>query len=71
VSFLERNGICFAKALLKYSNICPTRCDITQFIYIWKLLYMFRVLLTPIIRNAYNSIYSVSYLSHHYCYLPL
>ena len=24
-----------------YSNIYPTRCNVTQFIYIWKLLYMF------------------------------
>jgi hypothetical protein len=31
-----------------YSNIHPTRCNFTQFIYIWKLLYMFRVLLPPI-----------------------
>jgi hypothetical protein len=25
----------------------------------------------PIIRNAYNCIYSIWYLSHRYCYLPL
>jgi len=31
-----------------YSNICPTRRNFTHFIYIWKLLYMFRVLLPPI-----------------------
>jgi len=54
-----------------YSNIYPTRCNFTQFIYIWKLLYMFRVLLPPIIRSAYNCIYSIWYLSHRYCYLPL
>ena len=35
------------------------RCSFTQFIYIWKLLYMFRVLLPPIIRSAYNCIYSI------------
>jgi len=39
--------------------------------FIWKLLYMFRVVLPPIIRSANNSIYSVWYLSHCYCYLPL
>jgi len=39
--------------------------------YIWKLLYMFRVLPPPIIRSANNCIYSVWYLSHRYCYLPL
>jgi hypothetical protein len=54
-----------------YSNICPTRCNVTQFIYIWKLLYMFRVVPPSIIRSAYNCIYSFWYLSHRYCYLPL
>jgi hypothetical protein len=43
-----------------------------QFIYIWKLLYMFRVVLSPIIRSTYNCIYNIWYLSQHsYCYLPL
>ena len=32
---------------------------------------MFRVVLPPIIRSAYNCIYSIWYLSHRYCYLPL
>jgi hypothetical protein len=32
---------------------------------------MFRVVLPPIIRSAYNCIYSTCYLSHRYCYLPL
>jgi hypothetical protein len=72
-----------------HSIIYPTRCNFKQFIYIWKLLYMFRVVLIwalsgpmhlglmfrvvppPIIRSAYNCIYSIWYLSHHYCYLPL
>jgi hypothetical protein len=45
--------------------------NITQFIYIWKLLYMFRVVLPPVIRSAFNRIYSIWYLSHRYCYLPL
>jgi hypothetical protein len=39
--------------------------------FIWKLLYMLWVVLPPIIRSAYNSIYSIWYLSHRYCYLPL
>jgi len=39
--------------------------------FICKLLYMFRVVPSPIIRNAYNCIYSICYLSHRYCYLPL
>ena len=54
-----------------YSNIYPTRCNFIQFIYIRKLVYMFRVLLPPIIRSAYNCIYSIWYLPHRYCYLPL
>ena len=37
----------------------------------WKLLYMFRVVPAPIIRSANNCIYSIWYLSHPYCYLPL
>jgi hypothetical protein len=32
--------------------------------YIWKLLYIFRVVSPPIIRSAYNCIYSIWYLSH-------
>jgi hypothetical protein len=33
---------------------------------------MFRVVLPPIIRSAFNCIYSIWYLSQHrYCYLPL
>jgi len=39
--------------------------------FIWKLLYIFRVVLPPIVRSAYNCIYSIWYLSHRYCYLPL
>ena len=39
--------------------------------HIWKLLYMFRVVISPIIRSAYNCIYSIWYLSERYCYLPL
>jgi len=54
-----------------HSNIYPTRCNFTQFIFIWKLLYMFRVVPPPTIRSAYNCIYSIWYLSHRYCYLRL
>jgi len=39
--------------------------------FIWKLLYMFRVVPPPILRSANNCIYSIWYLSHRYCYLPL
>jgi len=34
--------------------------------FIWKLLYMFRVVPPPV-RSANNCIYSIWYLSHHYC----
>jgi len=30
---------------------------------------MFRVVQSPIFRSANNCIYSISYLSHHYCYI--
>src|SRR5215475_2366995 len=80
----ELNSICHLLVLLRdltfmgpcivsifQYTVYPTRCNVTQFIYIRKLLYMFRVVLPLIIRSAYNCIYSISYLSHRYCYLPL
>ena len=39
--------------------------------YMWKLLYMFRMVPPPIIRSSCNCIYSIWYLSQRYCYLPL
>ena len=39
--------------------------------YIWKLLYMFRVVLPSIIRSTNNCISNIWYLSQLYCYLPL
>jgi hypothetical protein len=39
--------------------------------FIWKLLYMFRVIPSPIIRSANNYIYSICYLSRRFCYLRL
>jgi len=38
--------------------------------FIWKLLYIFRVVPPPTIRSAYNCVYSIWYLSHHYGKLP-
>jgi hypothetical protein len=46
-----------------YSNIYQTRCKGTQFIYIWKLLYMFRVVPQPIIRSA-NIVSTASVICH-------
>ena len=54
-----------------YSDLYPTICNVTQFIYFLKLLYMFRVISPPIIRSTYNCMYSVWYLSNRNCYLPL
>ena len=60
------------KNWIVYSNIYPTRCNVTQFIFIWKLLYIFRVVVPPpILRSANNCIYSIWYLSHRNCCLPL
>ena len=39
--------------------------------FIWKLLDMFRVEPSPIIRSTNNCIYTSWYLPHRYCYLPL
>ena len=39
--------------------------------FIWKLLYLFRVVPPPIFKSANNCIYSIWYLSHRYCYLLL
>ena len=36
-----------------------------------KLLYVFRVVSPPNIRSTHSCIYSIWYLSNHYCYLPL
>ena len=39
--------------------------------FIWKLLYMLRMVPPLLIRSVKNSIYSIWYLSRPYCYLPL
>jgi len=53
-----------------YSNIyISNKMQRYTVYFIWKLLYMFRVVPPPIIRSAYNCIYSIWYLSHRYCYL--
>jgi len=38
------------------------------FYYIWKLLYIFLVVLPPIIRRIYSCIYSIWYWSHRTAY---
>jgi len=71
----------FHREELSVTFVGPCIANIVQYIcnkmqlytvyYIWKLLCMFQVLLPPIIRSTYNCIYSIWYLSHCYCYLPL
>jgi hypothetical protein len=52
-----------------YSNMyMSNKMQLYTVYFIWKLLYTFRVVLPPIIRSAYNCLYSIWYLSHRYCY---
>jgi hypothetical protein len=44
---------------------------IYSLLYFCKLLYMFRVLIPPIIRSIYNCNYSIWHWSNRLCYLPL
>ena len=64
-----KNKLC--TKLVLFSDIYPTRCNVTQFYYLWKLLCMFRVVFPPIIRSTHNCMYSIWHLSNRYCYLPL
>jgi len=50
-------------------NNYSTRCNNIQFIYIWKLLYVFRVVSPPIIRSSYHCIYSIWHYWDRYCHL--
>ena len=51
-------------------NIHPTRCNVTQFIFLETALHISDGT-PPIIRSAHKCIYSIWYLSHRYCYLLL
>jgi hypothetical protein len=62
--------ICLVCKTYPWSDASTIRQKLYLF-YIWKLLYMFRVVPPPIIGSAYNCINSICYLSHRYCYLPL
>jgi len=53
------SGRWLSKERVKCVNNYPTRCNNIQFIYICKLLYMFRVVSPPIIRSSYHCIYSI------------
>jgi uncharacterized membrane protein len=60
--------LCFWRSWVRaskiYSNIYRTRYNSTQSIYIRKLLYMFRVVLPPIIKSAYNYLSRASGICH-------
>ena len=57
-ALLTFTGPCLANVVQYTSN----KMQPYTVYYMWKLLYMFRVLLPPTIRSAYNCIYSVWYL---------
>jgi len=57
---------------LSYSNICPTRCNVTQFIFFFlKTALHVSGGTTTHHQERKDCIYSIWYLSHRYCYLPL
>ena len=76
-------GICWARMIIKFyvpgsvhRKYIPIQAISNKMqhytvYFILKQLYIFRVVPPPIIRSAYNCIYSIWYLSHRYCYLPL
>jgi len=68
-SFLVINVRNQGKALCSPCISNKKQCHSVYFI--WKLLYMFRVVTSTIIRSANNYIYSIWYLSHRYYYQPL
>ena len=53
------------------SIIVQQVANIYSLLYFCNLLCMFRVVPPPIIRRAYNCIYSIWHLSDHFCHLPL
>jgi len=67
-SYMFRPEMAFFRTVVvkRNSKMCQyytTRCNNIQFIYICKLLYMFRVVFPPIIRSSYHCTYSICYLS--------
>jgi hypothetical protein len=82
LSFVEKNRLvqkvkwgtqkqqCVLKCFLLFQYISNKIQRYTVY-FTWKLLYMFRVVTTPIIKSANNCIYSIWYLSPRNCYLLL
>ena len=69
-NYLFMRGVSFqvANILFKYIS---NKMQLYTVCFIWKLLYIFRMVPPPIVRSTNNFIYSIWYLSHRYCYLPL
>jgi len=59
------------KQLLTMSVNVQQYATIYSLLYFSKLLYMFRVVLSPIIRSTCNCNYSIWNWSNRFCYLPL
>ena len=53
-----------------FRRVQPKRCDVSQFIYFCKTLYIFRPFFRPS-SGAQNCTYSARYLSDQHCYLLL
>jgi len=64
--FLEWNSTCFGQFLCPSSGVF--HCTL---LYFCKLLYMFRVVIAPIIRSTYKCKYSIWHWSNRLCFLPL
>ena len=52
-------------------DISPIYATLHRLFISGKLLHMFWVVSSPIIRSTHKCIYSICYLLHRYCYLPL
>ena len=56
---LHFTSLFISSLILSTPSVYPTRCNVTQFIVSGNCSYMFRVVPPPIIRSAYNCIYSI------------
>ena len=60
-------GPCIVNQCQELSN----KMRLHGLLYLCNLLYMFRLLILPIIRSTYNCNYSIWHWSNRLCYLPL
>jgi hypothetical protein len=68
--FADHNFRCNCYIWTYYYNICPTRCNFTQFILSGNCFTYLGWYYHPS-SGAHTTIYSIWYLSHRCCYLPL